>query len=75
MTVTKDMIIEAGKKILVWRSLYNRLCRKCQQAVFKSITNVKEKDTNKMVEAMKTTLDKGLCDSCKRMMDKAKGDL
>jgi hypothetical protein len=71
MEITEDKIKQAGKPsmILLWRRIYNTLCRKCQMKVFKAASDLKDIGTQKVSDKMQYTIQHELCVVCKRRID------
>jgi len=71
MKVTEDKIKEAGKpsNILLWRKIYNVLCRSCQRKIFLAGSNVKQVGTPTVMDRMQRVIDNELCSSCKNRID------
>jgi len=69
--VTEEKIKQAGKPgmILLWRRIYNTLCRKCQMKVFKAAVNFKDIGTQEVTKRMQNTIQHELCTICKRRID------
>ena len=53
-----DKIKEAGKHALLWRKIYNNLCRRCKVNTVCAKTNVKQKGTEGVVKDMGNVVDK-----------------
>jgi len=70
--LTEEKIKEAGKPsmILLWRKIYNTLCRKCQMKVFKAAVNFKDIGTQEVSNRMQYTIQHELCTICKRRIDR-----
>jgi len=70
--LTEEKIKEAGKPsmILLWRKVYNNLCRKCQMKVFKAAVNFKDIGTQEVANRMRSTIQHELCTVCKRRIDR-----
>ena len=64
--LTPDKIKKAGsmKMILVWRKVYNSLCRECQVKVFRAGSDVKNVGTKVVADRMKEIIDNHLCMRC-----------
>ena len=64
--LTAEKIKKAGsiKMILVWRKVYNSLCRDCQHKIFRAGTDVKQIGTNVVADRMKEIIDNHLCIRC-----------
>jgi len=62
-----DKIKEAGKHALLWRKIYNNLCRRCKVNTVCAKTNVKQKGTEGVVKDMGNVVDK-YCPRCKKMI-------
>ena len=69
--LTEDKIKQAGKpsNILIWRKVYNNLCRQCQMKVFKAAVNYKDIGTQEVTNRMQQTIQHELCTNCKRRID------
>lgn len=67
-----DKIKEATstRNILIWRDVYNVLCRICQSKVFRVVTDIKMVGSKVVFDRMKEVIDNNLCPSCKRRVDK-----
>ena len=77
--LTEDKIKQAGKPsmILLWRRIYNSLCRSCQRKIFITASNVRKIGTSTMEDRVKKVIDEQFCTVCKRMIDlimKKEGD-
>jgi len=70
--LTEDKIKQAGKPsmILLWRKIYNNLCRKCQMKVFKAAVNFKDIGTQEVTNRMQKTIQYELCPVCRRRIDR-----
>jgi len=71
MNTTEDKIKEAGKpsNILLWRKIYNILCRSCQRKIFLAGSNVKQVGTPSVMDRMQKVIDEELCSTCKNRID------
>lgn len=68
----KEQIKEAGsmKNMLIWRSVYNNLCRQCQLKIFRAVTDIKAVGTQVVVDRMNEIINNHFCPNCKRRTSK-----
>lgn len=64
-----DKIKQAGKHILLWRKIYNSLCRKCRQKLIKNAQSSAQKGekVSQYQEENKKIVD-SFCPKCKEMI-------
>lgn len=68
MTTAKE-IKAAGSKLLLWRKIYNLLCRGCKRKVFLAGTGVKQIGTEGVVDKMQDVIDNKLCKACNNRIE------
>ena len=71
--VVKDIekkIVEAGKHIVLWRKVYNMMCRKCQINMVTASRNPKVEGTQKAVSAIDDFMQNKICPKCRARVDK-----
>lgn len=71
----KEKIKEAGKpkRVKLWTSLYNNLCRKCKMEIFKTVAD--NKGSKELFDKMDEAIKNNLCNTCRRRMNKVIGDV
>jgi len=71
MNTTEDKIKEAGKpsNILLWRKIYNILCRSCQRKIFLTASNPRQIGTSTTIDRIQKVIDEQLCSTCKNRID------
>ena len=65
----KNSILEAGKHILLWRKIYNALCRSCKYKLVRAGSDVNKVGPDVVTDRMAMLTD-NLCPRCKEMKDK-----
>jgi len=60
-----DKIKESGKHVLLWRKIYNNLCRSCKHKVFIAGTGIKDKGTEAITNRIDDVIKNRLCTVCR----------
>lgn len=70
--VNVDKIKEAGKpgNVLMWRKMYNIMCRSCKHKMFSVSANLKPQGTQSVIDGMDKFIKSGMCFSCKNRIDR-----